>query len=124
MWHPRYWPMHVGFALLRLTVTILPFGALLAVGAWCGRIGYIVARRRRHIAEINIKLCFPDLPDSVRQERVRRHFEAVCYPALRDGFSPGGAGANASKRFSTSKVSNILSERVSKAVASCCSPAT
>jgi KDO2-lipid IV(A) lauroyltransferase len=77
LWHPRYWPMHAGLALLRLIIIVLPFGALLQLGKWLGRLGYLVARRRRHVAEVNIRLCFPALTATARTERVRRHFEAL-----------------------------------------------
>ena len=69
--------MFVVLALLRLTVSVLPFRALLALGTLIGRVGYRIARRRRHVAEVNLELCFPELSVSARNQRVRRHFEAL-----------------------------------------------
>lgn len=69
--------MHAALGLLRLIVAVLPFGALLALGKWIGRLAYVTARRRRHVAEVNVRLCFPALSATARTRRVRRHFEAL-----------------------------------------------
>jgi len=58
--HPRFWPTWLMFFLLWL-VTRLPFSLQMHSGRLIGRIAYRTARRRRHIAEINIGLCFPRL---------------------------------------------------------------
>jgi len=70
---PRFWPTWLMFAALWL-VTRLPFSWQMGVGS---RIARRVARRRRHIAEVNIRLCFPQFSDQQRAELVKAHFLSV-----------------------------------------------
>ena len=46
----------------------LPLPLLRALGAGLGRVLFVLARPRRHVALTNLRLCFPDLPEA---ERVR-----------------------------------------------------
>ncbi len=73
--HPRYWPTWLGIGLLRLTVW-LPQGARLALGRLLGAVLYRLARARRHITEVNIDQCFPDLDRNERRQLVRDTFAA------------------------------------------------
>ncbi|MEJ2178936.1 MAG: LpxL/LpxP family Kdo(2)-lipid IV(A) lauroyl/palmitoleoyl acyltransferase [Gammaproteobacteria bacterium] len=73
---PRHWPAAVGVLLLRLLV-MLPMQVQYMIGKWGGRIFYMVAKRRRHIAEVNINLCFPNLDQKQKQQIVREAFESV-----------------------------------------------
>lgn len=61
------------FAALWL-VTRLPYSWQMAIGALIGRIAWLVARRRRHIAEVNIRLCYPRLSENKRAGLARAHF--------------------------------------------------
>jgi KDO2-lipid IV(A) lauroyltransferase len=74
---PRHWPTWLGIGLLRLVAGALPIGALPALGRWLGRLAMPFAGRRREIAAINLRLCFPALSDADRQALLRRHFEAL-----------------------------------------------
>jgi len=78
---PRYWPAAVGVLFLRL-LPLLPMRAQYGIGKWGGRIFYLFARRRRHIAEVNINLCFPNLDQKQKQQIVRDAFESVGISAL------------------------------------------
>lgn len=73
---PRYWPVWLGLAVIRL-VMLLPFGGILGCGRALGRLAYLVSRREKHIARVNIGLCLPELPPAAREGLVRRHFEAL-----------------------------------------------
>jgi KDO2-lipid IV(A) lauroyltransferase len=55
----------------------LPFSRQMAVGSLIGRLAYHLARSRRHIAEVNIRLCFPDLDAYQAGELVKAHFLSV-----------------------------------------------
>jgi KDO2-lipid IV(A) lauroyltransferase len=74
---PGHWPTWVGIGLLRVLASLLPMGALYALGGWLGRLAMPFAGRRRGITETNIGLCFPDLPAAERRRLVREHFEAL-----------------------------------------------
>lgn len=63
----------VGLGVLRLTRR-LPLNVLRAIGALVGRVLYVLASRRRRIAEVNLALCFPDRDARWRENAVREHF--------------------------------------------------
>lgn len=70
---PRYWPTWLGLALLRLAL-LLPYSAMLAVGRGLGSLLYHLIGSRRHTARVNIRLCFPELDDSARENLVKESF--------------------------------------------------
>ena len=53
----------------------LPWRVQITVGRLLGNIMYLLIKRRRHIAEVNIALCFPELTDREQRALVKRHFE-------------------------------------------------
>jgi len=78
-WHflgLRYWPVWLGLGLMKM-MAALPFRWQLAIGGRVGRWLGKIARRRRHIAEINLSLCFPDLSSSQRTALLEAHFAAL-----------------------------------------------
>jgi KDO2-lipid IV(A) lauroyltransferase len=78
-WHeflaPRFWPTWLLFVVLRLAV-LLPYGGLLRVGRALGYIAMKVLKKRRKIAEINLRLCFPELTEDQRQKLLIENFAA------------------------------------------------
>jgi KDO2-lipid IV(A) lauroyltransferase len=52
----------------------LPLGALARVGLGLGWVLYRVARPRRHIVEVNLRLCFPELDERRRRQLAKAHF--------------------------------------------------
>lgn len=75
-WTPNYWPIWIALGLLRL-ICLLPHRLRLAIGFAIGRLGYLVAAKRRGIARRNIELCFPDLTVDERNAMTLAHFEAL-----------------------------------------------
>ena len=75
LYHIRYWPTWSAIGVLKL-VTLLPFTAQLSIGRGIGRAFMHVGRQRRHIAETNLKLCFPELNAAEQRQLLRRTFEA------------------------------------------------
>lgn len=73
--HLRHWPTWLGLALFKL-ITLLPFATQLALGRLIGRVFMRVGKRRVHITEVNLRLCFPELSESQRQDLLVRTFEA------------------------------------------------
>ncbi|MCB1849562.1 MAG: lipid A biosynthesis acyltransferase [Gammaproteobacteria bacterium] len=84
---PRTWPTWLLLALLWLVSKLASYRVALGIGRQLGRIGYRVAARRRHITEVNISLCFPNLSSSEQSELVRQHFESIGIGLLMLGFS-------------------------------------
>ncbi len=74
--HPRYWLLWFGLALLWL-LTRLPYRVLLTLGRALGALMFIAAASRRHIVTRNIELCFPQLSAEQRQHLVRENFAAM-----------------------------------------------
>lgn len=74
--HPRYWP-----TLLMLGVAWplaqLPWRALMLLGRSMGRLSWHLARNRRHIAETNVRLCFPELAPAQREALARQSVEGA-----------------------------------------------
>ena len=81
---PRFWAVWLGLGVVRL-INLLPLHVQLAIGRTFGRIGWLFARRDRRIADINIKLCLPDLDGRARRELVRNHFESLGCALLETG---------------------------------------
>ncbi len=75
-WQPRFWPIWLGWGLLRL-LALLPYGAQRAAGHGLGRIALLALPRRRAIAAANLRLCFPQLDPPQRQALLQRHFESL-----------------------------------------------
>lgn len=83
---PRFWPLWLGLASVR-AVTLLPFRAQMAVGRGLGRLAHVFARRDRRIADVNIRLCLPELSDERRRALIRRHFEALGCAVIETGLT-------------------------------------
>jgi KDO2-lipid IV(A) lauroyltransferase len=54
----------------------LPLPVLAWLGNGLGMLLYFFGRERRHVARVNLKLCFPEMPDDERDKLVRRNFQA------------------------------------------------
>ena len=59
------------------TIVLLPFSWQLWVGKRLGRVLHVVLYPRRHVAEQNLTVCFPELSDQERDALRRSHFESI-----------------------------------------------
>ena len=75
-YHPRYWMVWMVYGLLRLLI-LLPYPVQMFLGRRLGPLLIILAKKRRRIAEINIKLCFPEWSDEKRNVLLQRHVESL-----------------------------------------------
>lgn len=73
---PRFWPTWLGLGLMRMS-TFLPYGALLALGSGLGRLTYRLVPSRRHVARVNLGLCFPEWSETERERVVKESFSAT-----------------------------------------------
>lgn len=76
LFKPRYWGIWLGIGLLRLLIR-LPFRAQTAIGNALGRIAWPLAREARRVGDINLRLCFPQMSPSEREQLLRRHLRAL-----------------------------------------------
>lgn len=74
-WKPRWWPTWMLIGLIWL-VARLPLRLQWGLGKLLGELAYRLIPRRRHITEVNIRLCFPDLSHAEQQALVRRTFHS------------------------------------------------
>lgn len=75
-WQPRHWPVWLALAGMRL-LAFCPYRMQLATGRLLGRLAGLLLRKRRHIAAVNLALCFPQLGAAERDALLRRHFESL-----------------------------------------------
>lgn len=54
----------------------LPFSLQMRIGQGLGWLSYHLARQRRHICEVNLRLCFPELSEEEKQALVKKTFIA------------------------------------------------
>ncbi len=73
---PKYWLLWLGIGVMYLVVH-LPLRGRWAVGGLLGRLGYHLAAKRRHVVEINLSLCFPELSDDERTALCRDNFRST-----------------------------------------------
>jgi Kdo2-lipid IVA lauroyltransferase/acyltransferase len=60
----------------------LPLRALRGIGWGLGRLLFVLARPRREVALVNLRLCFPGMPEVERERLARDHFVAFCRAVL------------------------------------------
>lgn len=67
------WGARLGLAVLR-GVAKLPYGAVRRIANVAGDLAWLLARRRRRIALINLRLCFPGWTEQRRRDVAHGHF--------------------------------------------------
>lgn len=69
----RRWRTALLVVLLRVLAG-LPLALSRAIGGALGVLLYVTNAKRRHIARVNLALCFPDLSSAAQHRLLRRHF--------------------------------------------------
>jgi len=70
--------VRVGIAVLR-AIALLPLPVVRRIGETVGSIAWLLARSRRRVALVNLRLCFPQWTEARRVEVARAHFR--CFVA-------------------------------------------
>ena len=78
---PRHWPACALLLVMR-AIAFLPLPVQLSLGRGIGSAAHLLARRRRHVTEVNVALCFPALSDPERRNLVRRIFVSTGIAAV------------------------------------------
>jgi KDO2-lipid IV(A) lauroyltransferase len=76
--------MRIGLAFLWL-LHLLPLAVLAPLGRGIGCLLYPLARERRNVTLINLRLCFPQWSEAERKRVARRHFQSVARAFLEHG---------------------------------------
>lgn len=69
----REWGVRLGLVLLRATAR-LPYAAVRRIGEFAGDLAWLLARPRRRVALVNLRLCFPGWTEARRRQVAREHF--------------------------------------------------
>jgi len=72
---PRYWLMWSVLGVARV-IAALPWRMQLGLGACFGSVAYHVLKRRREIARVNIKHCFPERSAQAQEQLVKASFRS------------------------------------------------
>ena len=73
--HPKYWLTWLGISCLWLIAKV-PLSIQVWMGKGFGLLAYHVIANRRHIAEVNIRLCFPELNSAQQNDLVKETFKS------------------------------------------------
>jgi KDO2-lipid IV(A) lauroyltransferase len=74
--HPANLPAALGIGLLKAS-TWLPLRWTQAIGKALGTLAYLIYPYRRHVARVNLQICFPEWSEAQRQQLLRRHYQAM-----------------------------------------------
>ena len=74
--NPRYWLVWIGLGLL-WCLAQLPFSVQAHIGHGIGLLLYYFSARRRHIASVNLRLCFPDLDHKAHKALLKANFKSL-----------------------------------------------
>ncbi len=105
-WQPRYWLLWAGLGILRLII-LLPFHVQLWIGKLIGRLVFAIAPKRRRIAEINLRLCFPELDDAAQHQLLRDHGSSLGFSASEIGLALWGSEARVDKLVTLKGIENL-----------------
>jgi KDO2-lipid IV(A) lauroyltransferase len=72
LFSPRHWPSWIGLGIVRL-IAKLPYRALIALGRGLGVLTARLPGARRRVAQRNLAVCFPDMPDTERMRLLQRN---------------------------------------------------
>jgi KDO2-lipid IV(A) lauroyltransferase len=87
---PRYWGYWLVVAIL-WALSRLPLGLQRWLGFRIGDLFHALGRRRRHIARVNVDLCFPQMPEAKRAQLVREHFRSAGFALFETALSWWGS---------------------------------
>ncbi|MBQ4847028.1 LpxL/LpxP family Kdo(2)-lipid IV(A) lauroyl/palmitoleoyl acyltransferase [Pseudoalteromonas sp. MMG005] len=83
---PRYWLTWLGVCFMYV-ISWLPQSTQFLLGKGLGRLVHRFLKKRRHIAEVNVKLCFPNLSAAQQAAMVRTNMENTGLATLETGMA-------------------------------------
>ncbi len=103
----RYWPTWIGIGLMAILGKI-PFSYRISLGKKLGALLYRVAKSRRHIADVNLSLCFPEMPIAERNSLLKRIFQENSIGFLETAYSYFGDEKEVLSRTSYSGIEYLM----------------
>ncbi|HKY89734.1 MAG TPA: LpxL/LpxP family Kdo(2)-lipid IV(A) lauroyl/palmitoleoyl acyltransferase [Nevskiaceae bacterium] len=109
---PRFWPTWLALGLVRLLVC-LPIGLQLALGEGLGRLAGRLVKRRRHVVDTNLRLCFPAMDAAERKRLVGAHFAALGRGLFETALAWFASDARLVPRFEVAGAEHLAAARAS-----------
>jgi KDO2-lipid IV(A) lauroyltransferase len=81
---PRWWPVWIGYALVR-SLAELPWSLQSGLARALGALAWQAARRDRHTTLVNLRLAFPELSEAERRRLARGHFRSLVHTLFETG---------------------------------------
>jgi KDO2-lipid IV(A) lauroyltransferase len=78
---PKHWMTWLGMGAAYL-LSFLPWSTLQSIGKIFGQVLYWLSPRRRHICDVNFKICFPEMTKKERKQLTKEHFQSMGKGAL------------------------------------------
>ncbi len=104
--HPRYWLTWFGLGVLFLLVQ-LPYPMLHRLGIWMGGCSMRFLKRRVGITRRNLQLCFPNMDDALREQRVQANFESLGMGLMETGMAWFWSDERVKRWFDVSGLDNL-----------------
>jgi KDO2-lipid IV(A) lauroyltransferase len=76
LWRPGNALAALGILLLKLSARA-PLSGMQRLGKAIGTLAWLVFPYRRRVALINLRLCFPEMPEKERRRLLHRHYQAM-----------------------------------------------
>ncbi|WP_441002066.1 LpxL/LpxP family Kdo(2)-lipid IV(A) lauroyl/palmitoleoyl acyltransferase [Pseudocolwellia agarivorans] len=81
---PKYWLTWIG-VLIMYSISWLPYKFQIFLGRQLGKLLFKIGSSRKKVAARNIELCFPEMPETEREELLRKNFESTGIALLETG---------------------------------------
>ena len=73
---PKYWLSWILMGMA-YALSFLPWSMQQSLGKALGRTLHAIAKRRRHICDVNLKICYPEMTETERKALTKAHFESM-----------------------------------------------
>ena len=83
---PKYWPTWLGVFVL-YALSWLPFFIQIQLGKAIGLLVHRFAKKRKKIAQVNIQLCFPDMPADQQAQLVLKNMQQTGIAIFESGMA-------------------------------------
>ncbi len=103
---PRYWGIWMMVGLMWAAAK-LPYAMQLLIGKALGVLLIVLAGRRRRIATVNLRLCFPEQSRSERKRLLRAHFGSLGIAIVELGATYWGSDSALRRRVRPSGLEHI-----------------
>jgi KDO2-lipid IV(A) lauroyltransferase len=76
-WAPRYWLVWLALISIFILSRALSYRGAMFVGRRLGRIAHFFSKRDKRIADLNVRICLPELSAEQQRDVIRKHFESL-----------------------------------------------